>query len=754
MRDGVRSRLAETRDRALASDPGLGRLRQATAASVSLGTALAVELLFARLSHAGAQGTLIAMMLGAIVAMMGANALAGPERWGNVKVAVFFPVAIGAGMAVGTLTSANTDVMLAVFVVVMFVAVFVRRYGLPFFFYGFMIWMGYFFASFLRTTPAMLPHLLLAVVIGSAWVLLLSVTVLRTDPRRVLRATLSSFDGRARRVASDCADLLGSAPGRRERARVLRRLQARQAGMGEAALMAEGWSDDEGALPPGWSGPALRRHLLETQQAVERMAAASAGLAEADERVRTAAGDLMELLARRDDVAAGRATERLSALAQAADDPLEPEVSWHLRHLAAGALEFLELEAEADGPPQLPASEDFAPTSGLFFGNLPGSPAVAREVPARGSRWNPLTRLDMTTRQAVQVALAGALAIVLGRWLDPSRYYWAVIAAFVMFTGTATRSESFLKGVNRVLGTLAGLVAAIAFAHLTVGHTGWIVAVILLSVFFGFYLIRISYAYMIFFITIMIGQLYTVLHTFSDGLLVLRLEETAVGAAAGIVVALLVAPLSTRDTARSAERALLESLAELLTAVAADGEGRGEPKDLDALSRGLDDRARQLELVSRPLTRPLVWGNQSQQTRHRLGLQLSTAVYARGLVVAARRAGTVPAAAADAAQSLAAACAGLAAAVGPSGATDPVPDLRDAPARDDAGSAAHRDEVHERLAAAESTLFGAGAGPGTPVGPEADDALRALLHLHATLAELAPGSRPAAAPPARASATI
>ncbi|MGN6332054.1 MAG: FUSC family protein [Motilibacteraceae bacterium] len=753
MRDGVRSRLAETRDRVLASDPGLGRLRQALAATVALGTALAVEYVFARLSHAGAQGTLVAMMLGAIVAMMGANALAGPERWGNVKVAVFFPVAIGVGMAVGTLTARNTDVMLSVFVVVMFVAVFIRRFGLPFFFYGFMVWMGYFFASFLRTTPTMLPHLLLAVVIGSAWVLLLSVTVLRTDPRRVLRATLRSFDGRARRVTSDCADLLGSRTGRRERARLERRLLACQAGLAEAALMAEGWSDDEGALPPGWSGPALRRHLLETQQAVERMAAASTGLVGADERVRAAAGELMELLARRDDVAASRAAEALAAAVPGVEDP---EAAWHLRHLSAGAVEFLALEAEVDGPPEVAGTDDFAPTTGLFFGNLPGSPAVAREVPARGARWNPLTTLDMTTRQAVQVALAGALSIVLGRWLDPSRYYWAVIAAFVMFTGTATRSESFLKGVNRVLGTLAGLVAAIAFAHVTVGHTGWIVAVILLSVFFGFYLIRISYAYMIFFITIMIGQLYTVLHTFTDGLLVLRLEETAVGAVAGIAVALLVAPLSTRDTARTAERALLESLAELLDGVADTVAGHGEPRDLDALSRGLDDRARRLELVSRPLTRPLVWGNQSQQTRHRLGLYLSTAVYARGLVVAVRRAhGTVSTAVPDTARALAAACAGLVEATAPSGGTGQVPDLRERRTGEDGSDRVRhegRGEVADQLAVAESSLFRTGPGAGT--GPEGDDALRALLHLQAALAELAPGQRPAASsPPATVAAT-
>ena len=99
-------------------------------------------------------------------------------------------------------------------------------------------------------------------------------------------------------------------------------------------------------------------------------------------------------------------------------------------------------------------------------------------------------------------------------------------------------------------------------------------------------------------------------------------------AAAGFLVALLVTPLSTRDTVRSARDNLLTALADLLLIAAdrlagpertdhcaerhaepdagSDTEGDGEPsrRDLDALTRALDDRLRQLTMVARPLTRP------------------------------------------------------------------------------------------------------------------------------------------------------
>jgi hypothetical protein len=92
----------------------------------------------------------------------------------------------------------------------------------------------------------------------------------------------------------------------------------------------------------------------------------------------------------------------------------------------------------------------------------------------------------------------------------------------------------------------------------------------------------------------------------------------------------------------------------------------------------------------------------------------------------------------DTARALAAACAGLADATAPAGETGRVPDLRDERAVDDVSPRGTAGQLDEQLAAAEASLFGAGAG----TGPGGDEALRALLHLHATLAELAPGQRP------------
>lgn len=727
----MRGWVIEQVDRLLASDPGLGRLRMAVSATVAVGSTLAVEFGLAELLGSSAPQRLVTMLVGAVVAMMGSMALSGTGVLRKAKVAVFFPVAIGLGMLAGVAVGSHTDTMLAVFVLIMFGAVYVRRFGMPFFFFGFLAWMGYFLASFMHAALALLPHLVLAVVVATAWLFVLSITVLRTNPERTLRRTLRAYDARARAVARAAAELLESGPDEpRRQARWRRRIAARQAGMAEAALMVEGWSEEAGALPPGWSGPALRRRLIDTQQVLDRLASSAIALAENSGPLRDSGRVAMAHLARREDARARVAARRLGVHAHQGQLQ-DAEGWWPARHLAIAALEFLDAARAAGNPPQVQALDDYTATASLALGNLPGAPSVAKGVPARGGRWNPFARLDLTSRQAVQVAVAGALAILLGRQLSPTRYYWAVIAAFVVFTGTATRSDTFVKGANRVAGTVLGLFASIVVANLTVGHSWLVLAVILGSVLCGFYLVRLTYAGMIFFITIMVGQLYTVLHEFSDQLLVLRLEETAVGAAVGILVALVVTPLSTSDTVRSARDNLLNALADLLDAVSTQVTDPSAARDLDAASRTLDNRARELALVAKPLTGRGLWSSRNPQARRRVGLYLATASHARALTVGLRHGDERrhPHATASAARALSGA-ARLLTGVAPG---RPMPSLS------------------EPLEEADAALFDDGS---ISTADRATDAtLVPLLHLHAVLTDLAVApAEVSAAPPTGAPA--
>jgi hypothetical protein len=132
----------------------------------------------------------------------------------------------------------------------------------------------------------------------------------------------------------------------------------------------------------------------------------------------------------------------------------------------------------------------------------------------------------------------------------------------------------------------------------------------------------------------MLGQMYTLLNTFTDAVLVLRLEETAAGAAIGVVVSFLVLPTGTRATARAARAGFLRQLADLLDGCAArlrGGAASGADADLLALSVGLDAWGHQVVRTFRAVTRGGLVGVDRGTLRHRLSLLGACGTHGRAL---------------------------------------------------------------------------------------------------------------------------
>jgi uncharacterized membrane protein YccC len=237
--------------------------------------------------------------------------------------------------------------------------------------------------------------------------------------------------------------------------------------------------------------------------------------------------------------------------------------------------------------------------------------------------------MSQNTRLCIQVAVAASVTVVAGDALSGRRYYWAVLACFLALTGTFTTGEIIVKGSNRVLGTMAGLVAATVAVHLTGTNTTAIVAVMLACVFVGLYFFRVSYAVLAFAITTVMGELYNVLHEFSADLLLLRLAETALGAVIGITTALLVFPLRTADVLGEARRAFLLAAGNVLGAAERRLQG-GEPEvDLFLAARRVDAALHQLALVARPAGGATLLGLRSRRAMQQLGRYSHVAFLAR-----------------------------------------------------------------------------------------------------------------------------
>jgi len=173
-------------------------------------------------------------------------------------------------------------------------------------------------------------------------------------------------------------------------------------------------------------------------------------------------------------------------------------------------------------------------------------------------------------RNALQAGAGVGLAIAFGHLVSGQRWYWAVIAAFIVGAGVQSRGEALVKGLQRTAGTLAGIAAGIGLATAVSGHTDLALGLVLICVTLAYYSFQNAYGVMIFFITILVALLYGMLGEFRPELLVLRLEETAVGVAAGLLAMALLLPIRENEVFRDAAVAFLEALRDFLVRVRAN----------------------------------------------------------------------------------------------------------------------------------------------------------------------------------------
>ncbi len=160
-----------------------------------------------------------------------------------------------------------------------------------------------------------------------------------------------------------------------------------------------------------------------------------------------------------------------------------------------------------------------------------------------------------------QAALASAIAVFGGHLISPTRYYWAAFAAYVVFQGTQSSGQSFMKGVRFVVGTAGGVIGGVLIATLLAGHTALLLVGTILAVFLAFNASTASYGAMIFWITIILALMFSLIGYFTPGLLVLRLEEGVFGVACGTIVSAVVWGVRTGDIVMSAQEDYLQALA-------------------------------------------------------------------------------------------------------------------------------------------------------------------------------------------------
>jgi uncharacterized membrane protein YgaE (UPF0421/DUF939 family) len=560
-------------DRFAAADPGLVRLR--LAGSAVLGIILAVGALLP------AHLPLTVMLVGAIAAMMTAFTVNDAMPGGQAVTLVLAFLTGAASITVASLGSVLPPLDTIVFVLLIFVAVYAQRFGPRGTALGSIGFFLFFFPMFLQTHLKQVPQLLLALVVGVLANAVVRFVLLRRNPGAEFLRVRRAF--RARLAAVVRATEAHLAVGGSERTRKqLRRSMSR---LHECVLLIEDAAPD---VVDARAADVLRRRAIEVELAVQWLAITVQ---------RTCSDELTAEV--RDDLIGRLARFRALMERDPRELPLISQTGEYSRMLVEGS-RIDEHAAPGDGVrkalAELALADDRAQRAAVP--EATADPLDDEDEPT------PKFAYDNQTRSAIQAVVGGGLAVLGGELVSHQRWYWAVLTVFVVFIGASSAGATFVKGVRRLGGTLIGIFGGVLLALLVAGSTPATLALILVCVFGMVYTARVSQVVMAFFITSMLGLLYSLLGTFSLQVLWIRVAETAVGAAAGILAAIVIVPVRTRSVMLDDITEVLDELAEFLEH--ATGLLAGEENvNIIELSRDLDRAVEQVRTTIEPLTHPV-----------------------------------------------------------------------------------------------------------------------------------------------------
>ncbi len=612
---------SELRTRLAAIDPGRTRLHLATVATTSMIVAAGLMSVLRALT-----GQPVTVVLFAVVLAMVSNLAVNEPVLGRRRVTTALMALPAAGAAtVSSLLGSGRVLTDVVFVLVMMGAVAIRRWGPRFVALGMAAFMPYFFVLFLRAGPSELPFLLAGVGVGIGTTFVLRCLIFTEPVDRVVDRLLRAFEARLHALALAVLDVLDAGHGERG----LEGIAQAQARLNETALLVADRLDEaeDGAVPrragaPGDDGAqrdapeGLRQWIVDSELAAERLAVSTRRMVEHRDPIptahRSALADGVRALVSATSVGTPRAMaaslyeSARTSVHRIVDLPggpavlaREQRIGFAVVRVADAMQTTVEQARRRIDERRRDADRQPAPAA--------GGPGPAPDTAPDPERPGPEGEggLALHTRQAVQVGVATSLAIVVGELISSDRWYWAVIAAFVVFAGASSRGDVLSRGWERVLGTAGGVVAGMGLALLVGGNLVLSLVLLFACVFLALYLVRISQAMMAFWITAVLALLYGVIGQFSVQTLLLRVEETAVGGALGMLAAFLVLPTRSRTAFGDALVEAVDAVVEGLTVSVDRILGRaGERHPLD-VARELDASLATVRTRARPLEHPV-----------------------------------------------------------------------------------------------------------------------------------------------------
>ncbi|QAS78348.1 FUSC family protein [Rhizobium acidisoli] len=579
----------QARDWLLANDPALSRLRMALRVTLTIVFSflvlLAIHTFILPLPTA-------AFGLGIVLSIEGGVAV---RDKGNSRQLVTRLFGCVASLAVVGIAAGLEDRRLLsdlVFLVVIALASAGRVFGPRGFAIGMFAFTSYFMGAYFRPPLAELPEVAIGPVVAVLIGHLVRAVLLPDDWRRDLLRSLESVRGRINQILFKLAAIAGGAEIGEADRQELRQLEDR---LKEVVLMAETFIPrppagvfDAAADPAAELAIRLFDAHLAAESAIVLSFQSPPPFALVHAVIEADAAELA----------------RFEGMADAIRDQPQGETVRALLWLGEARQQLTQAigEGQASGFSEIDAIKDTAQSQAIDF-----------------SLANPLLR------SALQITIASAIAMSFGLLLSRERWFWAVLASFLVFTNTNSRGDTAMRALSRSLGTVSGIAIGLVLATLISGEPAIAIPVAAVCIFLAFYFLQVSYATMTFFISIVLCLVYGMTGVLTLDLLKLRIGETMIGAAAGTAVAFIVFPTRTRGALDSALARWFQALRDLLGAL---GEGKSG-FELMALSQKIDACYRDVTVAARPLGSSWSVVTRPGQIRQTLAIFLSCTYWAR-----------------------------------------------------------------------------------------------------------------------------
>ncbi|MBF0709120.1 FUSC family protein [Alkalihalobacillus hwajinpoensis] len=510
-----------------------------------------------------------------------------------------------------TLLSSIPFVTDGLFLLVIFFAYYLQHYGFRYFGLFMIAFLSIYFSTLLKLQPSDLLGFILGIVVGGAYSYLYHFILFRNRPKRQLSRSMKSFHIQTNLTLDLVLDAISDPTPNRYRALLLKR-DVRKLNEYAQVISSQLTTTDPGEVWSGIDAEQLRMYVFDAEMLIETLYPAVKRMKELHALEHNEVRKLLykvvesirdaEVLRSHDIV--GNLKQTQTVIEELKNQLIELRISnhqnkdwlWLIRRIESIANHLIESSNELGARRMANIEEQV---------RLDDPEEIKKENVQESEKSN---QPRAATKKALQAIVAGAVAIFLGYFLSPTHQYWVLLSAFVVLLGTDTVGMTLQKAFQRSLGTIFGAVAGFGLAHLLEGRLVLELIALFCCIFMAFYLLSISYAMMMFWMTMLIAIMYDfILGGITEQILIARVFDTLAGAFIGFLAAAVIYPKTTREKVADTAEDFLNKLNEYVSDYLESFSHTEKNFNFTNQAFGIDEQMRKIVEDARPLrNRPAI----------------------------------------------------------------------------------------------------------------------------------------------------